>query len=238
MTPVQSLGLAHQPIPVLYSFRRCPYAMRARLAILASRVTCEVREVALRNKPAELLAASPKATVPVLVLPNGKVIEQSLEIMRWALAGHDPQHWLMPQTENFEAVLALISVNDGQFKHHLDRYKYPNHYRLEHAGAEQAFALVHRASASEWLLMLESRLSCLPWLFGESCSLADMAIAPFVRQFARTDADWFSLQPWPHLGAWLARWTSADSFAQMMEKYPTWRSGQSGVMWPAECACG
>lgn len=236
MTPGRPLDLAHQPVPVLYSFRRCPYAMRARLAILASRVTCELREVALRDKPAELLAASPKATVPVLVLPSGKAIEQSLEIMRWALARHDPQRWLMPQTENFKAVMALISVNDGHFKHHLDRYKYPNRYCLEHAGAELAFSLTHRTSASEYLYMLESRLNCFPWLFGTSCSLADMAIAPFVRQFERTDADWFRLQPWPHLSAWLARWASADSFAQMMEKYPTWQSGQSGVMWPAECA--
>ena len=237
MTPVQSPDLAHQPIPVLYSFRRCPYAMRARLAILASRVPCEIREVALRSKPAELLAASPKATVPVLVLPSGKVIDQSLEIMRWALARHDPQRWLMPQTESLEAVLALVSVNDGQFKHHLDRYKYPNRYRLEHAGTELAFALTHRTSASGWLFTLENRLIRSAWLFGASCSLADMAIAPFVRQFERTDADWFRLQPWPHLSAWLARWSSADSFAQMMEKYPTWQSGQTGVMWPAKYAC-
>lgn len=236
MTPVQSPDLAHQPIPVLYSFRRCPYAMRARLAILASRVTCEVREVALRSKPAELLAASPKATVPVLVLPGGKVIEQSLEIMRWALAGHDPQHWLLPQTENSEAVRALISENDGYFKHHLDRYKYPNRYRLEQADTERAFFLTHRARASEWLFILENRLSRFPYLFGTSCSFADVAIAPFVRQFACTDADWFRLQPWPHLSAWLRCWSSDDSFAQIMEKYPVWQSGQTRVIWPPDCA--
>ena len=221
---------AHQPLPVLYSFRRCPYAMRARQAILASGVNCELREVALRCKPAQMLAASVKATVPVLVLPVGKVIDQSLEIMCWALAQHDPQHWLMPQTETLEAMLALISVNDENFKPHLDRYKYPNRYRLEHAGTEQAFAQAHRSSASEWLLMLESRLGRFACLFGTPASLADIAIGPFIRQFARTDAAWFELQPWPRLKLWLARWEAADSFKRMMEKYPPWQSGQPGVM--------
>ena len=223
---------AHQPIPVLYSFRRCPYAMRARLAILASGETCEIREVALRCKPAQLLAASPKATVPVLVLPGGKVIDQSLQIMHWALAQHDPQHWLVPQTDTFDAVLALITQNDEQFKPHLDRYKYPNRYRHAHAGTEQAFAQLHRAIASEWLFTLESRLSRFAFLFGDSSCLADIAIGPFIRQFARTDAVWFASQPWPRLKAWLVKWESADAFKPMMKKYPPWRSGQPKVLWP------
>ncbi|MBC7446420.1 MAG: glutathione S-transferase [Polaromonas sp.] len=221
-----------QTLPVLYSFRRCPYAMRARLALVASRVNCEIREVALRCKPPELLAASAKATVPVLVLPGGAVIEQSLEIMRWALAQSDPQHWLRPQTGSLAAMLTLISDNDEGFKRHLDRYKYPNRYRLEHAGADLAFAQDHRASASAWLLGLERRLARFSWLFGTSPSLADMAIGPFVRQFARTDEPWFGTQPWPRLTSWLARWESADGFGPMMEKYPPWQSGKPGVAWP------
>ena len=232
MAPGAPPDPAHRPLAVLYSFRRCPYAMRARLALLAGRVHCEIREVALRSKPAELLAASVKATVPVLVLPDGQVIDQSLEIMRWALARHDPPHWLRPRTETLEAMLALISMNDEDFKPHLDRYKYPSRYRLEHAGSEQAFAEVHRAVASRWLHTLESRLSPYPWLFGASASLADMAIGPFIRQFARTDATWFGVQPWPHVKLWLARWEAADGFEQMMKKYPPWQSGQPGVLLP------
>ena len=208
--------------------------MRARLAILASKLNCEIREVVLRCKPAELLAVSPKATVPVLVLPDGTVIEQSLEIMRWALACNDPQHWLTPYTESLESMLDLISVNDEDFKPHLDRYKYPNRYSLEHCGTEQAFAQAHRTSASEWLFMLESRLERFAWLFGQSAGLADMAIGPFVRQFARTDAQWFGLQPWPCLKLWLARWESTAGFEQMMEKFPPWQPSQPSVIWPME----
>lgn len=225
---------AFQPLPVLYTFRRCPYAMRARLALVASRVNCEIREVALRFKPPELLAASIKATVPVLVLPGGAVIEQSLEIMRWALAQSDPQDWLKLQTGSLEAMLALISENDEDFKRHLDRYKYPSHYRLEHADADQAFAQAHRAKASTWLLGLDSRVGRFGWLFGASPSLADMAIGPFIRQFARTDTEWFEAQPWPCLTTWLARWESVDGFEPMMKKYPPWQSGQPRVIWPAE----
>lgn len=230
MAPGAPPDHAHRPLPVLYSFRRCPYAMRARLALLAGGVHCEIREVALRSKPTELLAASIKATVPVLVLPDGKVIDQSLEIMRWALARHDPQHWLKPHTGTFEAMLALILMNDEEFKPHLDRYKYPSRYRLEHAGSEQAFTEAHRAVASQWLHTLESRVGRYPWLFGASASLADMAIGPFIRQFARTDARWFGVQPWPYVKLWLARWEAVDGFEQMMKKYPLWQSGQPEVL--------
>ena len=218
-----------QRLPVLYSFRRCPYAMRARLAMAASRLPCELREVVLRSKPAELLAASPKATVPVLVLTDGSVIEQSLEIMRWALVQNDPHDWMTPEPETLQAMLALIAVNDGVFKLHLDRYKYPNRYRHEHAGSEPAFAQFHRAGAGNFLLSLESRLSGQPWLFGQKARLADMAILPFVRQFAHTDPAWFALQPWPHLQAWLVQWEASGLFAQVMEKYAPWQPGAPGI---------
>ena len=231
MKPDPTTGQAGQGIAVLYSFRRCPYAMRARLAILVSQVPCEIREVALGCKPTEMLAASPKGTVPVLVLPGGKVIDESLDIMRWALAHNDPQHWLVPQIESFEAMLAVILENDEDFKPHLDRYKYPNRYGGEHLVAELAFAQAHRAAANNWLFRLESRLESSPWLFGASASLADMAIGPFIRQFAHTDALWFNLQPWPCLKTWLAKWESAESFHQMMEKHPPWQAGQPARVW-------
>ena len=225
---------AHQPLPVLYSFRRCPYAMRARLAIAVTGLRCELREIVLRNKPAELLSSSSKATVPVLVLPDGEVIEQSLEIMHWALAQNDPHGWLAAGREKLPAMQALIAVNDGKFKQHLDRYKYPNRYRHEHAGEEQAFAQAQRTDAGHWLMELERRLSGSgfgrhAWLFGNAACLADMAIAPFVRQFAHTDPVWFDAQPWPHLKAWLLEWETGPLFAQIMEKYPTWQPGEPGI---------
>jgi len=223
------------PLPVLYSFRRCPYAMRARLALAVSGLRCELREVVLRGKPPELLAASPKATVPVLVLPHGQVIEQSLEIMQWALAQCDPQGWLAPPGQatpeaSLACMLALIAANDGAFKQYLDRYKYPNRYPAEHAGDIQAFALAHRAGASDWLRQLDRQLAAHGWLLGSGASLADMAILPFVRQFAHTDGAWFAAQPWAHLARWLDRWERGALFHGVMEKYPPWQPGQPGIV--------
>ena len=231
---------APQPLPVLYSFRRCPYAMRARLAIAASGLRCELREVVLRSKPADLLTASPKATVPVLVLPGGQVIEQSLEIMHWALAQNDPHDWLAADRATLTAMQALIAGNDGEFKQDLDRYKYPNRYQHEHVGNEQVFAQAHRVNAGRWLMELESRLSRDVWLFGDAASLADMAILPFVRQFAHTDRAWFDAQPWPHLKAWLRDWETGTLFQQVMEKYPPWQPGEPGIAlgWLADPATG
>ena len=204
--------------------------MRARLAIAASGLRCELREVVLRSKPAELLAASPKATVPVLVLPNGQVIDESLDIMLWALRQSDPEGWLAPQFPTLDAMQALITENDGGFKAHLDRYKYPNRYLQEHADDVNEFAFAHRASAARWLMSLDTRLASHVWLTG--ASLADMAILPFVRQFAHTDTAWFAAQPWPHLGAWLMRWESGGLCQRVLEKYPPWQSGQAGVVFP------
>jgi glutathione S-transferase len=213
-------------LPVLYSFRRCPYAMRARLAIAISGQVCELREVVLRSKPAALLQASPKATVPVLVLPAGPVLEQSLDIMLWALAQHDPQAWLAPTEGALADMLALIAECDGPFKHALDRCKYPNRY----PGADAA---TERATAAAWLGTLNARLALNPHLFGMHATLADMAIAPFVRQFAGIDADWWQAQPWPSLQAWLARWQGTALLASVMHKWPAWVEGTDGVAFPA-----
>lgn len=202
--------------PILYSFRRCPYAMRARSAIAASGILCELREVVLRDKPQALLDVSPKATVPVLVDVDGQVIEQSLDIMLWALTKHDPFAWLPQEQGGLSAMLALIGECDGGFKHDLDRYKYPQRY-------ENVDCLAHRASAVDWLNRLESRLANAPFLFGDHQSLADAAIAPFVRQFAHTDIEWFQGQPWLRLQAWLQQWITSPLFATVMEKYPPWK---------------
>jgi glutathione S-transferase len=209
-------------LPVFYSFRRCPYAMRARLALAVSGQACELREVVLKAKPAELLAASPKASVPVLVLPNGQVIDQSLDIMRWALSHSDPGQWL-PQAPQAAQVLAIIEDCEQTFKHHLDRYKYPGRYA-------EADPLAHRSAATGWLSGLAQQLDGSGWLFGAKAGLADMAIAPFVRQFAQTDPEWFAAQDWPGLRTWLNAIVSSALFDSVMHKYPPWQSGADAVV--------
>ncbi|MGJ7545965.1 glutathione S-transferase [Variovorax sp. LT1R16] len=212
-------------LPVLYSFRRCPYAMRARFALLASGTRCELREVVLRDKPAALLGASPKATVPVLVLPDGQVIDQSLDIMRWALARRDPQAWLQPPNETLEAMLVLIAHCDGAFKQQLDRYKYPDRF-------EGVDALQQRAEGALFLQTLNARLAATSHLFGDRPTLADMAIAPFVRQFAQVDAAWFAAQPWPALAQWLADLTASETWREATQKYPPWVPGAAVQVFP------
>jgi glutathione S-transferase len=210
-------------LPVLYSFRRCPYAMRARLALAVSGVGVEHREITLKNKPAEMLAASPKGTVPVLVLPGGEVIDESLDVMLWALRRNDPEGWLAPAQGSVDDMLALITGNDGAFKRSLDRYKYPNRYAEEYAGDAEAFAQQQRNLGSAWLLTLDGMLAG-GWLFGLHASLADMALLPFVRQFAHTDPAWFAAQPWPRLQAWLARFEASALYAGVMDKYAPWQA--------------
>jgi glutathione S-transferase len=211
-------------LPVLYSFRRCPYAMRARLALLASGQPCELREVVLRSKPPELLAASPKGTVPVLLAEDGAVIEQSLDVMLWALRRNDPQRWLQPTTGTPEDMRALVAECDERFKPQLDRYKYPE----RHAdGGEPA-----RERGAQFLRALEARLSVSPFLMGGHITLADAALMPFVRQFAMVDAPWFEAQPWPRLRAWLAGWTGCELFERAMHKYAPWQAGAAGVRFP------
>lgn len=212
-------------LPILYSFRRCPYAMRARLALAVSGQVCELREVVLKNKPQGLLQASTKATVPVLVLPDGQVLEQSLDIMRWALARHDPAGWLTPSDGTEAAMLALIAECDGPFKRALDHCKYPNRY----PEADPALA---RTQAEEWLQGLEARLARRPFLCGDHAALADMAIAPFVRQFAGIDTVGWNAQPWSHLQAWLAQWQASSLFESVMHKLPAWADGTDGVLFP------
>jgi len=217
--------MPNNALPILYSFRRCPYAMRARLALAVSQTRCELREVVLRDKPAELLQASAKGTVPVLVLSDAGVIEHSLDIMLWALRRNDPQQWLAPATGTIQDMLELISQCDGPFKQRLDRYKYPERY----PGIDP---IEHRSLAEPFLRQLDQRLSGSPYLFGSHAALADRAIAPFVRQFAHTDKEWFAAQPWPALQAWLAGFLDSALFERVMQKYPAWRAGDPGVLFP------
>ena len=213
--------MSESALPVLYSFRRCPYAMRARLALLASGVAHEHREVVLKQKPAHMLSLSPKGTVPVLWLRStagDRVLEQSLEIMQWALREHDPLKWLPRSEVAMQEALALIAYNDGPFKQQLDRYKYPNRSGLESGVAD-------RDGAAVWLLSLDALLQAQPFLASEHWGLADAAIAPFVRQFAHTDPHWFAAQPWPRLLAWLTEFEASEMFEVIMHKHAPWQEG-------------
>jgi glutathione S-transferase len=190
--------------------------MRSRLALLASGLDYEHREVVLRDKPAAMLAASPKGTVPVLVLQNaqvmGEVIDQSVDIMLWALRQHDPYHWL----DNEEDALKWIARCDGDFKFHLDRYKYPNRY-------EGADALLHRSKAAEFAAEIESHVFQNNYKFNSSLGIYYASYMPFIRQFSNTDKIWFAAQPWPHLQAALASFEASAEFKTIMQTYPQWR---------------
>ncbi len=197
--------------PILYSFRRCPYAMRARMAILASGVTVELREVVLRDKPAEMIAISQKATVPVLHLSDGRVVDESLDIMRWALEQADPDDWLSGDDP------ALIAANDGPFKHALDRYKYPHRYGLQDGVA-------FRDEVMTALMALDQSLTTRPFLARDKPGLVDIALFPFFRQCAATDRAWFDAQALPALHRWLESLTAAPLFEAAMQRFPKWQA--------------
>ncbi|MBQ0711660.1 MAG: glutathione S-transferase [Porticoccus sp.] len=203
-------------LPILYSFRRCPYAIRARMALAYAGVQVELREILLREKPPQMLAASTKGTVPVLVLPDGSVLEESYDVMRWALNHHDPDHWC-------EAALAaeanaLIDQNDHSFKAHLDHYKYADRHP-EHPME------YYRTQAEGFLQILEAQLTTARFLLGEKISVADVGIFPFIRQFAFVDKSWFDQAPYPNLQNWLAYFLNSALFLSVMEKYPVWQEG-------------
>lgn len=206
----------------LYSFRRCPYAMRARLGIAYSQQSVQLREIILKDKPAEMLALSPKATVPVLQTSDGKVLEESLDIMVWAVSQNDPDNWLQ---HNIHDMLALIDENDFDFKFWLDRYKYADRFPEHHES-------YYREQCEEFLVQLEQRLRINRYLFSEKISLADMAIFPFIRQFASVDRDWFQQSPYPKLHKWLNELLVSELFISIMKKYPTWLTTKEAHSFP------
>jgi len=213
-------------LPVLYSFRRCPYAMRARMALSYSGVSVELREVLLRDMPAALLDCSPKGTVPVLVLEDGRVIEESLDIMRWALATRDPDHWLaVDAATQLADINGLVDANDRSFKPQLDRYKYAERYPEQPAAA-------YRRAGERFLQQLEQRLARTAWLCAGRMTLADVAIFPLVRQFALVDKPWFDAAPYPRLQAWLDGLLESVLFLGVMQKYPQWHAGDVPTVFP------
>ncbi|MDX8388359.1 MAG: glutathione S-transferase [Ghiorsea sp.] len=196
--------------PILYSFRRCPYAMRARLAIAYSGIEVEQREIELKNKPQAMLKASPKGTVPVLILEDGTVIDESLNIMLWALKQNNPQNWGRDKPS-----LNLIQDNDGTFKQALDHYKYAVRFP-EHPTS------FYREQGEIFLSKLEHLLHQHDYLNGNQPCLADYAIFPFVRQFAFVDKAWFDQAPYPRLQNWLTVHLQSTIFKKIMLKHATW----------------
>lgn len=208
--------------PILYSFRRCPYAMRARVALAKAEISVEMREILLRSKPAEMLACSPKGTVPVLLLESGDILDESLDVMHWALENHDPDGWLEADPALTQA---LIAQNDGEFKYFLDRYKY--HDRFPEKPKED-----WRAGGELFLQRLESQLQQNGGhgLLADRWTLADIAILPFIRQFRGADSVWFDQANYPALQQWLDRFLNAKDFLRIMKKYPCWESGQAPLL--------
>jgi glutathione S-transferase len=211
---ISSPAASPAALPLLYSFRRCPFAMRARMAMLQAARAFRAVEVSIGDKPPAMLALSPKGTVPVLQLPDGQVLEESWDIMRWAWSGEEPDGWWgrAQSAENLD----LLQYNDGAFKRHLDRYKYPDRYPDESRPRE-----VLRARAiSVLLLPLEAHLESQPYLGGIAPCATDLAIFPFVRQFAAVEPAWFAGQNLPALQAWLAGWLNSRLFETAMIKGP------------------
>ncbi|CAA0122019.1 Uncharacterised protein [BD1-7 clade bacterium] len=203
-----------QDLPILYSFRRCPYAMRARLALFSSGEPFELREIVLRNKPEPMLLASPKGTVPVLI-DNTRVVDESLDIMLWALTKNDTDNWL-PQDDSIEKDTAMLWINecDNEFKPKLDRYKYfDRHEKDQQTYREESLGFINK---------LNSALVTSPWLLGNSPTIADMAILPFIRQYANVDATWFENSEFSHVKRWLGEFLESEIFQRIMPKYPLW----------------
>ncbi len=201
-------------LPVLWSFRRCPYAIRARLALASAGIEVDHREILLRDKPAEFLAVSPEATVPVLDTDSATYIH-SLDIMYWALRQHDPEGWLKCPA----GAADLVELNDTEFKTVLDRYKY-------HTRHDDVDPATERQLAEPYLLQLNTLLATQGWLFGTKPSNADFAILPFVRQFAHCDLAWFLSRPWPGVAGWLENFKSSERFQRVMVKHPVWQPAE------------
>jgi len=195
------------------------------MALAAAKQPVRLREVVLKDKPPSLLEFSPKATVPVLVLKDGRVIDESLAIMQWALEQSDQERLLSPSNGDFAAMLSLIDRNDSEFKTHLDRYKYSTRY-------EGADPMQHRTEAERFIDDLNERLCDQDYLFGNRASLADIAIAPFVRQFANADTKWFESTRYENVHRWLREFLESPRFRDCMHKFKQWKTGDAPIRFP------
>lgn len=217
-------------LPIFWSFRRCPYAMRARLAVKSAGIEVELREILLRDKPDAFLAVSETATVPIVECLNGQVIEESRDIMFWALhQSGDPEGWLSGWEQDPAGLQAFLDQLDGPFKTNLDKYKYSSRFAEDKADAA-ALACFHRAEGAAFLQEIDARLSGQPFLNGGEAGLADYAALPFVRQFRIADILWFDEQDWPALHHWLQSFLTSQRFAAIMHKYTPWTPGDEAVL--------
>jgi len=211
-------------LPILYSLRNCPYAMRARIAIFKAKQTILLRDIVLSNKPKEMLASSPKATVPVLVLPNGKVLEESFDVMLWALNETDPNNLLHSKSETaLPEMLSLIGVFDSEFKTCLEQYKCAKRYRENNI-------IECREACEQFIRTIEHRLNSHAFIMSEKESLADIALLPFIRQFARVERQWYLQSPYPKVRQWLNHYLQSPMFTKVMAKYPLWTENHEDVL--------
>ena len=210
------------PIPILYSFRRCPYCMRAHMALKQSGIKVELREVKLSDIPAEALALSPEATVPILALPDGSVFTESWDIVKWSLTQNDPNKWLGNNNEYSLDAEILIETNDFSFKEDLDRYKYADRFP-EHSEEH------YRTACEEFIEELEEMLSENHYLLADQMSLADIGVFPFVRQFSMVNKEWFDNTPYPKVQNWLQHLIDSELFQVIFHKHQTWNSDATAI---------
>ena len=208
-------------LPILYSFRRCPYAMRARMAIHISGQRCELREVLLRDKPPSMLEYSAKGTVPVLILQDGKVIDESLDVIDWALNLNDPDNW--QRSKDTKKTKELIKINDGEFKYHLDRYKYSKRYDNE----DPEF---HRKKCLKFIESVNNELNNSKYIFDDNISYTDIVLLPFIRQFRIADIEWFDSLPYDNLKKWLSGFLDSTLLNSIMKKYDLWKEGDKSIV--------
>ena len=208
----------NKKIPILFSFRRCPYAIRARIAIKLCSLECEIREINLKLKNKEFLELSPKGTVPVLVLPDDKIIEESMDIIHWAISNNDPYNLKLKNLEIYNKDMDLISIFDNEFKYHLDRYKYDSRYK----GINKE---EHKHKARDLLVNLNNSLKEKQWLNGENISISDISILPFIRQYRIADIKWFDEKlELPNINRWLDKFLNSKIFNNVMKKYKIWET--------------
>jgi glutathione S-transferase len=212
------------PPPILYSLRRCPYAMRARFGLLQAKQTVMLRDIVMKNIPPEMLAASPKGTVPVLVLDDLAVIDESINIMLWALNQSDPNNLLFREQPNvLPDMLALIDRNDNEFVESLEKYKVAARY---HDTTE----VHYREQCELFIYHLEHCLAEHDFLLGEHPSLADYALLPFIRQFSRVDRKWYLQAPYPNIQRWLNTHYENPLYSKAMKKYPQWLDAHEDIL--------
>lgn len=212
------------PLPVLYSLRQCPYAMRARLGLLLAKHSVILRDITMNNIPNEMLVASPKGTVPVLVHDDFSVIDESLDIMIWALKENDPKNLLFSHQPNaLENMLKIIERNDNEFIDSLNKYKAASRYHDNNK-------ISYRQQCEPFIAYLNKNLAKYEYIMGEHPSLVDYALLPFIRQFSRVERQWYIQSPYPYLKSWLNKHYQDPIFSKAMTKYPPWLDSQEVII--------